>query len=38
MALRRISLAVHEVLTRMRERGLEDEADWVVAELARFAF
>ena len=31
-------LTLHEVLIRMRERGLEDEADWVVAELARFAF
>ena len=31
-------LTLHEVLTRMRERGLDDEADWVVAELARFAF
>lgn len=30
-------LTLHEVLVRMRARGLEDEADWIVAEMTRLA-
>jgi hypothetical protein len=30
-------LNLHEVLARMRGRGLDDEADWVLAEMTRLA-
>ena len=32
------TLTLHEVLVRMRGRGLDDEADWIVAEMTRLAF
>lgn len=31
------TLTLHEVLVRMRGRGLDDEADWIVAEMTRLA-
>ena len=31
------TLTLHEVLARMRGRGLDDEADWIVAEMTRLA-
>ena len=31
------TLNLHEVLARMRGRGLDDEADWILAEMTRLA-
>ena len=30
-------LNLHEIVVRMRSRGLEEEADWVLAEMTRLA-